>query len=586
MSTADITDSLERLTRHTHKLTRLVTEQLVLKAAALVVLYLAVTPFIFVIWTSFWTGRIGSLDGAFTLQNYVQMYSSAEVYLLFINTLTITLGMFAIAMTGGVAMSWLIGRTNIPTKGYLELVILAPYAIPSFIYALMFIFAFSPQAGLVNHYWMELGFETSLFNIYTVWGILFVMGIDAVTTVYLITIPSLTNLDPNLEESSRIHGANMLETIRRISLPVVVPSLASAGVIVLIRGIGTFASVAVIGVRFGFDVFATRIWEVTSQQYPPNYGYATALSVTLILVTGFLILTYRRITKRKEDYMVVTGEGYRPSTWDLGKWKWPITVGVWCVMVFVWIIPILIVFIASFHTLWAGEIELSKVTLRHYATVLSSDSRFWKGMSNTLVISFWAAIFGTTLVTLAAYYTERTQYRLRGVVDFFLIAPMAFPGIILGTSVLITYLFFNNLFGISILGTIWIIVIGVTTNDLPTTSRIAIGNIVQIHKELEEMARISGANWLEQMRSVFMPLYKGTLGILLFYWFIGATKTLTIPLMLYVGSTEPISVYLFGAWYFQANFEAVAVISVIFMGLMGVILASLKIFNIKFYELV
>ena len=586
MSTADITDSLERLTRHTHKLTRLVTEQLVLKAAALVVLYLAVTPFIFVIWTSFWTGRIGSLDGAFTLQNYVQMYSSAEVYLLFINTLTITLGMFAIAMTGGVAMSWLIGRTNIPTKGYLELVILAPYAIPSFIYALMFIFAFSPQAGLVNHYWMELGFETSLFNIYTVWGILVVMGIDAVTTVYLITIPSLTNLDPNLEESSRIHGANMLETIRRISLPVVVPSLASAGVIVLIRGIGTFASVAVIGVRFGFDVFATRIWEVTSQQYPPNYGYATALSVTLILVTGFLILTYRRITKRKEDYMVVTGEGYRPSTWDLGKWKWPITVGVWCVMVFVWIIPILIVFIASFHTLWAGEIELSKVTLRHYATVLSSDSRFWKGMSNTLVISFWAAIFGTTLVTLAAYYTERTQYRLRGVVDFFLIAPMAFPGIILGTSVLITYLFFNNLFGISILGTIWIIVIGVTTNDLPTTSRIAIGNIVQIHKELEEMARISGANWLEQMRSVFMPLYKGTLGILLFYWFIGATKTLTIPLMLYVGSTEPISVYLFGAWYFQANFEAVAVISVIFMGLMGVILASLKIFNIKFYELV
>ena len=207
-------------------------------------------------------------------------------------------------------------------------------------------------------------------------------------------------------------------------------------------------------------------------------------------------------------------------------------------------------------------------------------------MYNTLVISFWAAIFGTILVTLAAYYTERTQYRLRGVVDFFLLAPLAFPGIILGTSVLITYLFFNNLLGISILGTIWIIVIGVTTNDLPTTSRIAVGNIVQIHKELEEIARVSGANWLEQMGDVFVPLYKGTLGILLFYWFVGATKTLTIPLMLYVGDTEPISVYLFGAWYFQADFEAVAVISIIFMSLMAVILASLKLFDIKFYELV
>ncbi|MDX1746154.1 MAG: ABC transporter permease subunit, partial [Halobacteriales archaeon] len=363
MSTVDLSRRLQWLAERTPSITRLVTEQLVLKAAAFIVLYLSVTPFIFVIWTSFWTGRIGSLQGAFTIENYVAMYSSAEVYLLFINTITITLGMFAIAMGAGVTMSWLIGRTNIPTKGYLELVILAPYAIPSFIYALMFIFAFSPKAGLVNHYWTVLtGIQAPLFDIYTVWGILFVMGVDATTTVYLITIPSMTNMDPNLEESSRIHGANMLETIRRVSLPVVVPSLASAGIIVLIRGIGTFASVAVIGVRFGFDVFATKIWEVTSQQFPPDYGFATALSVTLILMTGFLILTYRRITKRKEDYMVVTGEGYRPATWDLGRWKWPITVVIWAVMLLVWITPIIIVFLASFHTLWAGAREQATQT--------------------------------------------------------------------------------------------------------------------------------------------------------------------------------------------------------------------------------
>jgi iron(III) transport system permease protein len=241
MSSADITAKLDNLFDRAPTLTRVLTEQFLLKSVGILILYLTVTPFIFVIWTSFWTGRPGSFEGAFTLQNYIDMYSSAEVYLLFLNTLGVTLGMYLIAMTGGTILAWLISRTNLPTKGYLELIILAPYAIPSFIYALMFIFAFSPQAGLVNHYWMALtGTEAPLFNIYSIYGIFFVMGIDAVTTVYLILTPSLTNLDPNLEESSRIHGASMIGTIKNISLPVIVPALASASIIVLIRGIGTF----------------------------------------------------------------------------------------------------------------------------------------------------------------------------------------------------------------------------------------------------------------------------------------------------------------------------------------------------------
>lgn len=561
----------------------LLTKKRVLGAAAILGVYFAISPFVFVVWTSFWSATPGSFQGHFTLSHFVAAYTSPITYRLFWNSLWVAVGSLAIAMFFGILYAWLFARTNLPTKNTMETVVLSPYAVPGFVYAFMFIFLFGPDIGLANTYLMEwFGFQEPIFNIFTVVGVIFAVGIDSVTTVYLLIVPALRNMDPALEEVSRVHGGGFLTTLREVSIPVVTPAVASALLITFIKGLGTFSAVAIIGLPFNFHVFSTQVWVATSLHVPPNYGFASVLSITLLVLTAILIVYYRRITKRKDDYMTVTGKGFNPRKWDLGKWKWPLTGALWIVTAAIWVLPVLVLFIAGFHRFWLGELQLNALTTQHLQ-ILSTDIAA-TAFENSFLIGIFGGIFGVALVTLLAYFTERTEYRFRGFTDFMILTPMAAPGVIFGASVLFTYLWIDNLTGISLMGTLVVIVIGLIGNYLPTISRMAVGSIVQVHSELEGTARILGASWLQMMREVFLPLYKGTMGVIFFYLFIHMFRSLSIPLLLVSSGTETVSVLIFQEWSARANLEAVAILSSAFIVVMFIILVAIRLAGYSFHE--
>lgn len=283
--------------------------------------------------------------------------------------------------------------------------------------------------------------------------------------------------------------------------------------------------------------------------------------------------------------MTVRGRGYRPSRWDLGKWRWPIALALWAVLFVVWILPILVMILASLHTTWIGQIDLSGVTLANYAGVIASE-RLRHAFGNSVLVAVGGATIGTALVVGLAYYTERTEGQFRSAVDFLSLTPLAIPGIIMGVSLLFVFLWVGKLHDlVDFYGTLWIIIVGSVIVFIPFSSRIAIGNIVQIHTELEESARIFGASWLQQMRDVFLPLFKNTAAILWFYLAMHIFQLLSVAMMTYTSDTIVLPVELYQLYSERANIEVVSAVSVLFVGFAMLVVVAFRLTGITFYEL-
>lgn len=562
--------------------------RITLGTAVLLVVFLTAIPLVFLLWTSVWSGFPGEFSANLTTENISAVYfgRSFDVVGLFFNSLFIAIGMTVIAMSFGLLFAWLFVRTNLPTKGAMEIAIISPYAVPVYIYAIMYIATYGPNNGVVTTALVEwLGLEAAPFNIYSKWGIAFVVGINAVTTFYLLTAPALQDMDPALEEVSRIHGASIFRTVRSISFPLILPAILSAITVTFLRGLGEFSVVAILGTREGFDVYATAIWAAVRLRAPPRYGEAAALALSLLLITAVLVWYYRTVTSRKEDYMTVTGRGYQPKTWDLGPWRWPIAIGLWIILFVVWILPILVMLLVSLHSTWYGLPDMAVLTLENYVEALANEA-LRDAFVNSIFVSVGGAFFGTILVVLTAYYTERTSYRFRGFVDLMSLTPLAVPGIILGASVLFTFLWLGKLHSaVDLFGTLWIIMIGSVIVFIPIASRMAVGNIIQIHSDLEESARVFGASWLQSMREVFLPLFKNTTAIIWFYLLIHIFQLLTVPIMTYTSGTEVFPIELFNLWINFAHIELVSAISMLFIGVMFLVLLTFRYFGVTFYEL-
>lgn len=556
-----------------------------LQSVGIFVMYLTISPFIFVIWTSVWSTRAGKMSGHFTLDNFISLYTNPYTYELFFNTFLVSAGMVGGTMAFGIALAWLFARTNIPTKGWMEMMILSPYAVSGYVYAIIFAFIIGPDMGYLNTLLVDtFNLSSPPLNIFSIWGIFFILLIDNVTSVYLLVVPAMRNMDPNLEEVARVHGANVTSTIRQVSLPIIKPAISAAALITFLKGLGLFSVIAILGLRNQFYTVTVQIWLSSNSGIGESHGFSSAMAVTLLCFTAVLIWYHRKITKRKEDFMTITGEGFNPRQWDLGKWRWPLASGLWVIFILMWGVPLVFLVFVSLHPIWIGEPMLDSLTFQHYETIFE-QSRIVQSIINTFIVAFVGGLVGTALITLFMYYTERTELPGRGVADFLSLTPKAAPGVIMGLSFLFTYLWIGDVTGIYITGTLAILILAMITNSFPTASRMAGGSIVQIHHDLEESARIAGASWMQSMREVFLPLYKGTLGVLFLYLFIHFAKNVSIPIMLSGNDTQVVSVMIFRFWANSANFEVVAAFATLAVGSIIAILIGARLFGIKFYEI-
>src|SRR5256886_6125145 len=143
-----------------------------------------------------------------------------------------------------------------------------------------------------------------------------------------------------------------------------------------------------------------------------------------------------------------------------------------------------------------------------------------------------------------AWVVVRTKIPGRWVLDNIASMPLVFPGLVLGLAIMICYLYID----IGVYGTIWILLIAYVTRFLPYGSRYVSTSMLQIHKELEESAAMSGASWALTFRRVVLPLLKPGLLAGWIYVLIVSIRELSSSILLYSPGSEVVAVMIWELW--------------------------------------
>jgi iron(III) transport system permease protein len=498
-------------------------------AITLVILYLVLTPIVFVLGSAFQTSATGlplTSEATWTFRNVITVFADARTYELLGTTI-----LFAVCSTllGGsiaVALAWLTERTDLPLSSTIFVLVVATAGLPGLVFALAWASILNPAAGPVNDFLRLFGLH---FNPYTLPGMILVEALQTIPIVYLLISASLRRMHPVLEEAAAASGASAAATFWRISVPLFAPAAIAAFTHSLVRSVDSVAVPLLFGLPGRIQVLSVHVW-LTAQPTRglPAYGLASTYALLLVALALAPLLFYQRIMKRANRLATVTGKGYRLRRFALGKWKWPAFAVVFLFVLFQALLPVLMLFWSSVQPYYAGfgAQALARTSWTAWGDLASPFVRevIW----TTIGIGVAAAVLTVTVAVIGSWVSVRGRTRRARWLDLLMFTPQLLPGIVIALAILLTYL----VLPVGVYGTMWLLVAAFVVKGLPLTSRVTGPGVAQLGVSLEEAALVSGARLRHLWLRILAPLLKGVIATGVLLAFQAAIENLTMPLML------------------------------------------------------
>ena len=554
---------------------------MVVGGCILVVVWLALVPLGFLLWQSFRTPESAAAAARFTLDNYRFAYTSAETARLFGNSLRFAVGAALVSFVAGTLLAWMNERTNTPFKRLFFGLSLVPLVIPGVLFAVAWILLGSPRIGLMNLALQRVFATDAVFvNVYSLWGMVVVDGLHHAPIAFLLMGAALRAADPALEESALMSGASVLQVAGRITLRLAWPAIGATLLILFVRALESFETPALLGLPGGIVVFTSAIYRAI-HRYPSDVGLAAAYAVTLLAMTMLAVWLQSRVTSRGERFATLTGRGYRPRPIDLGRWRYATAALFIGYLLAVVGLPFLVLLWSSLQPYYAvpSRAGLATLSLDAYRSVLSQPS-FARAAWNSVVLAAGSATLVMAITSVVCWIVVRTRMPGRRVLDQLATLPIVFPGLVLGLAIMVFYLRVD----IGVYGTLWILLIAYLTRFMPYGLRYATGSMLQIHRELEESAAMSGASWWTTFRRIVLPLLKPGLLAGWIYIVIVSVRELSSSILLYGSGSEVLSVTIWELWENGQQVELAALGVMLILVLFGLVMlaqASARRFGIR-----
>lgn len=471
-------------------------------------------------------------EPAITPEKIVDVLFRQQTAELLFNTVFIGVGSGIVATALGSIYAWFLVRTNSPGTRALRLAVILPLSMPLLVKGFGWIAILSPTFGLFNRFFLETFGMGPVFNIYTVWGVIFAIGFGGLPLSFLIMEPAVRSIDFSLEESSRIAGRGMFQTFMRVTLPLLAPGMISSFILIMIFALGNFDYPFLFNATGNTETLATEIFFVLRGTPVPKYGTATIYSLIYLVIAFIAITFYWRATRQSHRFETVTGKASRQRVHDLGRWKYAGT----GLLVSLWAISFLVPFIGIFMMSLAPSIStvFQQFTLANYADFLSI-SAIRGVLINTFAVSFAAAVLVSFFSVFISYTSLKSDIEFSAIGDYVATIPLGFPPIVYSLAIFWMVLIVPGLN--QSYGTLAPLVLALVFVRLPHGVRIVSSNLIQIADELEEASRVSGRGWFGSFRRVTVPLLKGGVGNTFLYTFIDSMRELgAIVLLITAGN--------------------------------------------------
>ncbi|WHA44013.1 ABC transporter permease [Agrobacterium larrymoorei] len=457
------------------------------------------------------------LDGPFfdamssmSLDSYRFLLGDSEFYRALFTTFIFAFGMVVIAVPLGAAIAFLVTRTDLKGRKWLETIVLMPMFISAIVLGFGYTVSIGPAGFVSLAFQSVFGFVP--WNIYTLTGLIIIAGLSHVPHVYLYVSAAMRTLPADLEEAARTSGAKIWQVALHVTWPLVMPSLVFATALNVLLAFEAFGLPLVLGDPSGVLVLTTYIYKLTSLFGLPAYNLMAAVAVILLALTFPLVFVQRIILKRARKFATVGGKGSRVVRIRLGKsWQfaaWAI-IGTWLVASVV--LPIAGITVRAFVDTWGMNVNLLEhITLQNFQALFEVDA-LSRGLINTALL----AVLGGALAVLIYLIIGLANHRWHGPastsLDYMVLLPRALPGLLIGLAMFWVFLFVPPLQPFRT--TLVSLLVAYVIIGLSYGLRLIQASLLQVAPELEEGARTVGATIYQTWRSVLIPIIRpGLLG--------------------------------------------------------------------------
>lgn len=548
-------------------------------ATALAVAVVVILPLVYTVDAAFYEETRVGLSDKRSLKAVINVYTSAEYLGHLWEAILLSAIVTALSLVAGVLMAMIVCRTDVPGKGLLDTLIILPLFLSPFTGLIAWIALGSEKTGFVNVAWRAVAgtfWENppALANVWTYGGVVWVMVLFFAPFAYLFTAGSLRTIDGSLEEAARTSGASPWQTLARVTLPVSLPAVFAAGLLIFILAAEMYTIPGIIGTTAGFTTLPWKIY-LDSTQFPVHRAHAAASGTILLLVCLVGVWLQRRMTRKAERFVTVSGKGFRGTPLKLGFGGKAIAlafIGLYILCADV--LPFGALILSSFMKFSSASLTPEIFTLAQYEDIFRIEN-IRTALWNTIVLGLMSGAVCVVIGLAISYAEIRAPGPATHSLAFLGVLPVAVPGLVFGIGLLWAYL------QTPLYGTIWILLMAYVAKFLPYGILVSHSGILQIHPELESSARMSGAGPLQAMLRITMPLMKPTLIAIFFFVMLMSIKELSASILLYSDRSQVLSVL---TWHYMdaGNYQFAAAVGVVQTVLMlALVIGTRAIFNVS-----
>jgi iron(III) transport system permease protein len=498
------------------------------------------------------------LSAGWTFKHYIEVWTAGATYAALGQTLVFAIasGGFAILISG--TLAWLLERTDLPGAGYLRGGLMVAMVTPPILFAIGWVLLLSPKIGL---------FRVLGFDVYSLPGMILVQGLAMTPTSFLILAPVIRHMNPGLEEAASMSGAPTWQIMRRVTMPLLLPGIISAGTLLLIAATLSLDIPLIIGLPAKQSLLSLQIYRTMQPASGvPAYGAVAATNNVLFIILAVAMVIYHRATRQAERFAIVSGKAYRPVRMRLGRLRGPV-LGLACIyFVAALALPFLALLWVSLVPFFSGfDAEMvGRLSLQNFGDVFTAE-RVRNSAGHSVVVASCAAVGACLVALLVAWIVVRSRVAWRRLLDLLAMLPIGTSALMMGIALVFIFFGFR---AIPIYGTVWIIIVGHVIVYLPFSTRTIQAAMLQLNRELEEAAQVAGASVLHAFRRVVVPLLAPALVGVLIWVGLHSLREFSVAVMLQSGRNEVLSTVLYSYWNSgKAQYAtAIAVALMVFLG--------------------
>ena len=469
---------------------------------------------IFVLWplleVLFASLRIG---GEWSTANY-ELIATRRLYRnALVNSLQVAATVGVVGTLLGYVMAFVLTRTNVPFKRPLHLAMMLPIISPPFVGAVSILFLFGFN-GLVTRQLLDL----QDFNIYGRGGVIFSQIFTFAPLAYLSLRGVLQSISPTLEDAAFNIGASKWQAFWRVTVPLSLPGVFSAFLVVFIESISDFGNPLVLA-GATFPMLAPQAYlEITGSF---NLGRGAMLA-TILLLPSMTAFAIQRYWVSRRQYVTVTGKPTSSTTKlvsPTAKWSLYGVVVAFAALVTAFYAVIVM---GAFTRVWGFDYTPS---LQHMRYVFSVGLN---AVQDTVVIALLSTPISGILGMLIAFLIVRRTFPGKAALEFTSILNYAVPGTVVGIGYILAF----NSRPLLLTGTLAIIVLAFVFRYVPVGIQNGIAVLRQIDPSIEEAAQNLGADGVTTFRKVTLPLIAPAFFSGLVYAFVRAMTAISAAIFL------------------------------------------------------